>query len=217
MSHSLCHLLQVYSSEATYLHFRLSSTAQPFNCFLQLSQLMQYPVHIFCRHLPFLQEKGVVIHCNLLLLLNSFLTSPICMEASNISEAFSVETLGLYLRHVPTVMVRLRDLEHFPGLWAHRQGAEPFSCALLCKLLHSLNPCLLSQFPSAHPGHIAPQGHFSLPQLLLARPELQQPLSRELLAAGRSCLPCLGCSWHQEPPVPFDLRSAMHLTIATPA
>lgn len=93
-----------------------------------------------------------------------------------------------------------RDLEHFPGLWAHRQGAWPFSCTLLCKLLHSLSPCLPSQSPSAHPGCIAPQGHFSLPQLLLARPELQELLSPELLAAGRSSLPCLGCSWHQEPP-----------------
>lgn len=68
-SHSLCCLLWVYGSEATYLHLSLSSTAQPFNCFLQFIQLMRYPVLIFCKHLPFLQEKSVVIHCKLLLLL----------------------------------------------------------------------------------------------------------------------------------------------------
>lgn len=157
-------------------------------------------MHIFCRHLPFLQDKSVVTHCNL-----TFLTCPILIEASAISEAFSVEILGL----IPETCAHHygRDLEHFPRLWAHRQGTQHFSHALrefcLCKLLLSLNPCLPSRSPSAHPGHIAPQSHFSLPQLFLARLELQKPLSGELLAAGRSSLPALGVPGTRNPLYPL--------------
>lgn len=38
-----------------------------------------------------------------------------------------------------------RDLEHFPGLWAYKQGARPFSCTF-CANCCSHNPCLHALF-----------------------------------------------------------------------
>lgn len=63
----------------------------------------------------------------------SFCSSSVCMEAPDISQAFSVETP--VFNSEASIHHYGRDLELFPGMWTYKQSARPSPHTLPCKLL----------------------------------------------------------------------------------